>query len=342
MRHIIGKVAEGRNLTTEEAEEAGTLLMEGRASEAEMASFLTAMRMKGETAVEIAAMARVMREKCRRVSAPENTMDLCGTGGARVKTYNVSTVSSVVVASAGVPVAKHGNRSFTSRSGSADLLQALGVNISIEPDAASGMLLKNGITFLFAPLYHPATRNVSPVRKALAFRTVFNILGPITNPAMVGRQLVGVFSADYMDKIAEALLLLGARRAMVAHGNIGMDELSPSGRTEVAEIRNGGIERYSIDGLDYSRFDTAEWSPPPAAGPDDSASFARRVLSGESGAGERSIVLLNAGAALYVAGAASSIESGMEKALDSIESGKAEKKMSEFIRCSAEGSEAGG
>ena len=321
----------------EEAEEAGTLLMEGRASEAEMASFLTAMRMKGETAEEIAAMARVMREKCRHVSAPENTMDLCGTGGARVKTYNVSTVSSVIVASAGIPVAKHGNRSFTSRSGSADLLQALGVNISIEPDAAAEMLLRHGITFLFAPLYHPATRNVSQVRKALAFRTVFNILGPITNPAMVSRQLVGVFSDAYMDKMAEALLLLGAGRAMVAHGTLGMDEISPSGRTEVAEVRNGGIERYSIDGSDYSSFGTGEWSPPHAAGPDESASFANRVLSGESGAGERSIVLLNAGAALYIAGVASTIERGMEKALESIDSGKAKRKMSEFIRCSAAG-----
>ncbi len=337
MKKIIGKLAEGKDLTDEEAEEAAVLIMDGRASDAELASFLTAMRMKGETAGEIAAIARVMRQKCTRVSAPEGTIDLCGTGGARVKTYNVSTVSSVVVASSGVPVAKHGNRSFTSRSGSADLLQALGVNISIDPDTASLMLNKGGITFLFAPLYHPAVKNVSPVRKSLAFRTVFNILGPITNPAMVSRQLVGVFSSSYMDRIADALSLLGAKRAIVAHGVLGMDEISPAGNTEIAEVRNGAVEKYSIAAEEFSSFGTRQWAPPPAAGPEESAAFANRVLRGVSGEGERSIVLLNAGAALYVAGAASSVEKGVEKALDSIESGRAMEKMQEFIRLSTLG-----
>lgn len=337
MKNIIAKVAEHRDLTEEEAEQAALDIMEGRAGEAEMASFLTAMRMKGETPEEIAAIARVMRQKCRRVSSPEGAMDLCGTGGAKVKTYNISTVSSIVVASAGVPVAKHGNRSFTSKSGSADLLESLGVNISIEPEKASRMLCEGGITFLFAPLYHPATRNVSPVRKALAFRTVFNILGPITNPANVRRQLVGVFSADYMEKVAQALSILGTARAMVVHGKIGIDELSPSGETEVAEVKNGSTDRYTISASDFSGFGLEGWSAPGAANPDESARFANRVLSGESGIGERSIVLLNAGAALYVAGRAGSVEDGMGMALDSIEKGRALEKMKEFALLSSGG-----
>lgn len=341
MKNIIAKVAERRDLTAEEAEQAALDIMEGRAGEAEMASFLTAMRMKGETPEEIAAIARVMRQKCRRVSSPEDAMDLCGTGGAKVKTYNVSTVSSIVVASTGVPVAKHGNRSFTSRSGSADLLESLGVNISIEPEMASRMLHEGGITFLFAPLYHPATRNVSPVRKALPFRTVFNILGPITNPANVHRQLVGVFSEDYVDKVAQALSILGTEKAMVVHGRIGIDELSPSGETEVTEVKNGVTESYTITASEFSGFGLEEWSVPQTASPGESALFANRVLAGKSGFGERSIVLLNAGAALYVAGRVRSVEDGMGKALESIEKGRALEKMNEFVLLSSGGRDNG-
>ena len=330
------------DLTEDEAREAAISIMEGKASEAEMASFLTGMRMKGETAEELAAIAGVMRERCKRVRAPDGTMDLCGTGGARVKTYNVSTVSSFVVASSGVPVAKHGNRSVTSRSGSADLLEALGINISIEPDRASAMLREAGITFLFAPLYHPAMKNVSPVRKALPFRTVFNILGPLTNPALVSSQLIGVFSESYVGTIAGALSMLGIRRAMVAHGMIGLDEISPEGKTDIAEVKNGSIERYTLDASEFSGFGTGKWSAPHAHGPEESALYSRRVLGNGSDEGERSIVLLNAGAALYVAGKASTLEKGMEEAADAIQSGRAMEKLDEFRRLSTPGGHGNG
>lgn len=342
MKQILGQLADGRDLSAEQAREAATLIMDGRATESEMAAFLTAMRMKGETADEMAAIAGVMRERCRRVSAPQGTMDLCGTGGARVKTYNISTVSSIAVAAAGVPVAKHGNRSVTSRSGSADMLEALGLNISIDPDHAASMLSSTGITFLYAPLYHPAMKSVGPVRRALAFRTIFNLLGPLTNPALVSSQLIGVFSADYLDRVAQALCILGVERAMAVHGEPGLDEISPSGRTEVAEVRHGGVERYSIDGKDFTDYGTAGWKVPSAAGPSEGASFARRLLSGRAEEGERSIVLLNAGAALYLAGRAQDISGGAGKVLDVIEKGSAMGKLNEFIQSSPAGSDVNG
>lgn len=334
MKQIIGKLADGRDLSQEQAREAATSIMDGSASETEMAAFLTAMRMKGETAEEMAAIAGVMRERCRHVSAPRGTMDLCGTGGALVKTYNVSTISSIVVAAAGVPVAKHGNRSITSRSGSADMLEALGLNISIQPEHAASMLNACGITFLYAPLYHPAMKSVGPVRRALAFRTVFNLLGPLTNPALVSSQLIGVFSPDYLDRVAQALCLLGVERALVVHGGPGLDEISPSGKTEIAEVRSGGVERYSIDGKDFSGYGTGGWKAPEAAAPSEGASFARRLFSGSVEEGERSIVLLNAGAALYVAGRARDIEGGAGRAMDVLEKGRAMDKLDEFIQAS--------
>ncbi len=334
MREILKKLLSGTDLTAEEAAGAASELMDGTTGEAETASFLTALRLKGETAEEIASIATVMRERCIAVPSPEGTMDVCGTGGAGVKTFNVSTVSAIVVAAAGVPVAKHGNRSFTSRSGSADLLESLGVNLSIPPERASAMLGTTGITFLFAPLYHPAMKNVAGVRRTLGFRTVFNILGPISNPAGVRRQLIGVFSEECVERVAGALLRLGTERAVVVHGSIGMDEISPAGRTVVEEVKNGTSERYTIDGSDFSRFGTGEWTERKVEHPAESASYAMRVLGNSAAAGERSIVLLNAGAALYAAGKCGSIEQGMEKALDAIETGKAKSKLRDFASMS--------
>ena len=334
MKEILKKLASGYNLTGQEAAGAASELMDGKCSEAETASFLTALRMKGETAEEIASIASAMRERCTHVRSPPGTMDLCGTGGARVKTFNVSTVSSIVVAAAGVPVAKHGNRSFTSRSGSADLLESLGVNISIEPEKASAMLNGTGITFLFAPLYHPAMKNVIGVRKALGFRTIFNILGPISNPAGIRRQLIGVFSDEHVGRVAGALMKLGTERAIVLHGSIGMDEISPSGRTVVEEVRNGSSERYEIDGSDFADYGTGEWKEQLVSDPADSAAHALRILENGATEGERSIVLLNAGAALYVSGRCSTMEKGVEHALDTIESGRALAKLREFALAS--------
>ncbi len=334
MKEILKKLASGTNLSSREASEAAYELMDGKCSEAETASFLTALRMKGETAEEIASMASVMREKCRAVASPPGTMDVCGTGGASVKTFNVSTVSSIVVAAAGVPVAKHGNRSFTSRSGSADLLEHLGVNLSIEPEQASEMLNSAGITFLFAPLYHPAMKHVAGVRRALGFRTIFNLLGPISNPADVRHQLIGVFSEAYVERVASALTLLGTERAIVVHASAGMDEISPAGRTLVEEVKNGGTERYEIDGSDFAGYGTREWKEQQVSGPGESASYALRVLGNSATEGERSIVLLNAGAALYIAGKCGTIEQGMDRALDAIESGKAMSKLDDFVSMS--------
>ncbi|MCL4346660.1 MAG: anthranilate phosphoribosyltransferase [Candidatus Thermoplasmatota archaeon] len=337
MIELLKKLVDRRDLNEAEAEEAARYIMDGKASEAEMAAFLTALRLKGETAEEIASIASVMRDRSRSVSAPHDTVDMCGTGGARIKTFNVSTVSSIVVASAGVPVAKHGNRSFTSRSGSADVLEKLGVNIQIEPGLAGQMLLSEKITFLFAPSYHPATRNVAPVRKALGFRTVFNLLGPLTNPARVRRQLIGVFSEEYIERVAEALLMLGTDRALVVYGRAGMDEISPAGLTEVCEVRNGGIERYQLDSSEFREYGTEKWSPQPVSDAEDSASHALSVLNNTATPGERSIVLINAGACLYVSGRVPSIVKGVEMALDEIESGRAAEKLSGFIHASRGG-----
>ncbi len=330
MKELLKKITSGHDLTQSEAAEAASELMDGRAGDAEMAAFLTALRMKGETAQEMASIASAMRERCRKVPSPDGTIDVCGTGGASVKTFNVSTVSAIVVAAAGVPVAKHGNRSFTSRSGSADLLERLGVNLSIEPEKATEMLNRNGITFLFAPLYHPAMKNVAAVRRALGFRTVFNILGPISNPAGVKKQMIGVFSADYAERVAGALMLLGTERALVVNASIGMDEISPVGRTAVQEIKHGSAERYEIDGSDFARYGTREWSEQRVSDPAESASYALRVLGNRATRGEMSIVLINAGASLYLAGKCVSIEQGAEKALDVIENGGAMSKLRDF------------
>jgi len=333
MKEVIRGLVEGRELTEEEMVSVATAMMDGNASEAEMASFLTALAIRGISAEQIAAFSAVMKERALHVSAPEGAIDMCGTGGARIKSYNISTISSIVVASCGVPVAKHGNRSYTSRSGSADLLESLGVRIEIPPLQAEEMLRRCNITFLFAPLYHPAMKHVSGVRKQLGFRTVFNVLGPLSNPAGVRRQLLGVYSHELARKVGSALSVLGSTRALVVHGS-GMDEITPAGLTHAVELRNGNLEEYTIDGREYRDYGTSEWKPPPSPTPADSASFAKRLFEGRAEIGEQSIVLLNAGAALYVAGRCPTIEAGMEMALSAIEKGRAAETLSVFVKMS--------
>lgn len=329
MKEALALLLQKQHLDREMAERVAVEMMEGKASDAEMAALLTAMALNGETAVEIASFASVMRARARRVRAPDGAMDVCGTGGASVKNFNVSTAVAMVIAAAGVPVAKHGNRSFTGRSGSADVLEALGAGISIGPEEASRMLEEIGLTFLFAPEYHPATRNVAAVRKQLGFRTVFNMLGPLTNPAHVRRQIVGVPSTHHLELVANALSLLGTERALVVHGAVGMDEMAPVGETAVVEIRGNSLERYSIDARDL--VGTVHWKPSHVSSAAESASIIRAVLESRGEEGDRACVVLNAAAALYVGGKAGSMDKGVDIALRVLEEGKAGEKMHQFI-----------
>ncbi|NOX44818.1 MAG: anthranilate phosphoribosyltransferase [Caldiserica bacterium] len=324
IRRAIGLLAEGRDIGPELAEAAVGEIMEGRCTPAQIAGFLVGLRAKGETPEEIAAMARAMRAHAVRISPKVDRppVDLCGTGGAPLKTYNVSTVASFVVAGAGIPVAKHGNRSHTSKCGSADLMEALGVNLGAPPGAVEAAIETVGIGFLFAPVFHPAMRHAAGPRRELGIRTAFNLLGPLTNPAGVKRQLLGVGAPELVEVYPEVLRLLGAERALVVHGIGGVDEISLLGETLVGELRDGEVTHYRIrpEAFGLGRATPEEVGPldPPAA-----AAAARAILRGEERGARGDMVLLNAAAAIYVAGGAPSIEAGLELAAESIECGAA-------------------
>jgi anthranilate phosphoribosyltransferase len=282
------------------------------------------LRAKGETADEVAGAARALRGAMVRLEIDDagDLVDTCGTGGGRVGTLNISTAAAFVVAGAGVPVAKHGNRSYTSRSGSADVLEALGVDIALPPERAAGVLREAGIVFLFAPAYHPAMRHVGPVRKELGVATIMNLLGPLANPASVRRQVIGVASDDRAPLVAAALARLGAAHALVVHAAVGMDEVSPSGRTNVWEIRDGGVSQWEVDpatlGLECHDLDDLA-----GGAPDDNARRVEQVLEGRGASVERCAVLLNAAAALYVSGRGWTLADAASQARASLESGAA-------------------
>lgn len=313
---LIARVASGVRLSADEAETVFDAIMAGLASPVQMATLLVALRVRGETPAEIAGGVRALRRAMIPVAAggDDPVLDTCGTGGGRVTTFNISTAAALVAAGGGVRIAKHGNRSFTSRSGSADVLEALGVAIDLSPDAMATVLDEAGIVFMFAPLLHPAMRHVGPVRRELGVPTIMNLLGPLTNPARARRQVVGVADPALLELVAGALLELGHERALVVHGDPGMDELSPVGPTDVVELRDGGLTR--------SRFDPADhfpWTAVDAAGlaggePADNARVIEDVLLGRRGGAARAAVSLNAGAAIYVAGRADSIEDGVAEA----------------------------
>ena len=299
---LLAKVADGAALSEEEAGEAFAFLMSGEAEEVEIAGFLMALRTRGESVAEIAAAARVMRERSLKVQAPAGTIDTCGTGGSGRDTRNISTAAALVVAACGVPVAKHGNRAASSRCGSADVLRALGVRPDIAAEQVERCLREAGIGFLFAPAHHPAMKHVAPVRRKLAARSIFNLLGPLCNPAGARRQLLGVFSAAWLPRMAEALGSLGGERAWVVHGADGLDELSLSGVNDIAEIRNGALREFRLApeelglrrcGIEALRGGDAE----------ENARALRALLAGERGP-YRDVTLLNAAAALTVAGEA--------------------------------------
>jgi anthranilate phosphoribosyltransferase len=319
-KSLLARVAQGRRLGESEAERAFDIIMSGDATPAQMGAFLMALRVRGETVDEIAGAARIMRAKAITVDAPLGAIDTCGTGGDSSGSFNVSTASALVVAGCGVPVAKHGNRALSSQSGSADVLTALGVNIDAELAIVRQCLWEIGIGFLMAPRHHSATRHVAPTRVELGTRTIFNLLGPLSNPAMARRQLVGVFARDWVRPVAEVLQRLGAERAWVVHGD-GLDELTTAGTSHVAALADGKIETFDLAvedvGLPRARLQDLR-----GGDPGYNARLMRGLLAGAGGA-LRDIVLLNAGAALLVAGRVEDLADGIERAARSLDSGAA-------------------
>jgi anthranilate phosphoribosyltransferase len=316
----IDRLANGEHLSADDAARVLVEVMEGNASEAQSAAFLIALRAKGETVHEVAGLARTMRGLAVRVQAGEDLLDTAGTGGGR-PTFNVSTTAAFVAAGAGCRVAKHGNRSATSQCGSADVLEALGGRIDLEPGAVAECIDAVGFGFMFAPLHHQAMRHVVPVRKELGVRTIFNFLGPLTNPAGARHQVIGVSDPGKLELMAAALGELGTDRALVVSSEDGLDEFSVSGATRVVELREGRLETYAVTP------EQAGLEPVPdgavgAGTPEENAGVLRGVLSGEPGT-ERSLAVLNAGAAIYVAGRATSLEEGARRAEESIDSGAA-------------------
>ena len=327
-------LASCRDLSSDEAAAVLREVMEGRSSEAETAAFLVGLRTKGETVDELVGLARTMRDLATKVEVDRpDLLDTAGTGGGH-PTFNVSTTAAFVAAGAGCTVAKHGNRSATGRSGSADVLEALGARIDLEPAAVAECIESVGFGFMFAPAHHAAMRHVVPVRKALGVRTIFNFLGPLTNPAGATRQLIGVSDPDYMDTIATALAELGADRALVVSSEDGLDEIGASGPTRAVELREGRVEARRITPEELG----VEAAPAGAIGagePHESAALARKVLDGAPGA-DRSIVVLTAGAAIYVAGGADSLEAGARAAEGAIDSGAARAALERFVERSRE------
>lgn len=328
IREAIGKVMSGEALRMDEASAVMEEVMAGEATPSQISAFVVALRMKGETAEEVAGLARVMRQKAVRVEISDDVIDTCGTGGDGLCTFNISTVSAFVVSGAGARVAKHGNRAYSSSCGSADVLEALGVAIDLHPQEVARCVNQLGIGFMFAPAYHPAMKTAAGPRKEIGVRTVFNVLGPLTNPARATTQLLGVATDDLVPLMGEVLRLLGSRRALVVHGEDGMDEVSLSGRTRVCEVTNGYNRLYEITpeecGLRRQPIEVLK-----GGNADENAGIANSVLRGEAGP-RRDVVLLNAGAALYVSGKASKIEEGVRLAGASIDSGAALAKMEQL------------
>jgi anthranilate phosphoribosyltransferase len=329
LTNAIDRVARGQDLAADEASAVLREVMEGRASEPQTAALLISLRTKGETVGEIAGLARTMRDLSAKVEVGEdNLVDTAGTGGGR-PTFNVSTTAAFIAAGAGCHVAKHGNRSATSQCGSADVIEALGARIDLDPAAVAQCIRELGFGFMFAPRHHAAMKHVVPVRKELGVRTIFNFLGPLTNPAGATRQVIGVSDPGYLETMAAALAELGARRALVVSSEDGLDEFSVSGATRVVELTEGRLDEYDItpEQLGVARH------PDGAVGagtPDQNAAVVRRVLDGAEGP-ERGLAVMNAAAAIYVAGGADSLDEGARKAEESIDSGATRDVVERFV-----------
>jgi anthranilate phosphoribosyltransferase len=332
---LLEKLARREDLTLDEASAAMGEIMDGRVSEPAMAGLLMGLAMKGERPAEIVGLARAMRDRAVALSKPyQDAVDVCGTGGDRAGTFNISSVASLVLAACGARVAKHGNRSVSSRCGSADVFEALGVVATAPPPLVERMLDEVGMAFLFAPIFHPSMRHAAPVRRALGLRTAFNLLGPLTNPARPRRQVVGVPRPELTELIARSLLLLGSDRAWVVHGADGLDEISTVGYTKVSECRDGMVSTFYVHPADYG---LPRASAESITGGDAvaNAAIAREVLAGAPGA-PRDVVLLNAGAALLVAGVARTVAEGIAIGAEAIDTGRAAGVLRRMIALSQE------
>jgi anthranilate phosphoribosyltransferase len=337
IRESIQMLIDGANLPFEQAQSIMREVMSGEATNAQIAAFLTALRMKGETVEELIAFAEVMREHCRRIHPhmQGRLVDTCGTGGDKIKTFNISTAAAFVVAGAGVAIAKHGNRSVTSKSGSADVLERLGLNLKIEPEAVQAAIEQVGVGFMFAPAFHPAMKYAVQPRREIGIRTVFNVLGPLTNPASANAQLLGVYDRQLVTPLAYALSKLGCEEAIVVHGLDGLDEISTIGNTAIAWLKQGEVATLEITPEDFS-VKTARISDIKGTPPDESAEILFQILSGcyPLNHPKTEIVLVNSAAGIIVGGKAEDFNHGMELARKSIESGAAYKKLKVLIKAS--------
>jgi anthranilate phosphoribosyltransferase len=330
LKGLIGKVATGASLSRGEAEQAFDIMMSGDATPAQMGGFLMSLRVRGETVEEITGAATVMRSKMTTIKGPAGAIDICGTGGDGTGSYNISTASQFVVAACGVPVAKHGNRAASSKSGASDVLEALGVNIEADFALVERALAEAGTCFLMAQRHHSAMRHVGPARVELGTRTIFNLLGPLSNPAKVKRQLIGVFAPQWIEPLAAVLRDLGHERAWVVHGAGGMDEVSTLGPTQVAELKDGKISTFEVTPADAG-LPTAKLKDITGGDRDHNAAALRGVLEGKPSA-YRDIVVLGSAAALIVAGKADSLEQGATLASEAIDSGRAREVLNRLVR----------
>lgn len=329
LKALIGKVADGRSLSEDEAREGFDIMMAGNATPSQMGAFLMALRVRGETVAEITGAARAMRARATPIRAPENAVETVGTGGDNVGTYNISTASALVVAACGVPVAKHGNRAFSSKSGSADVLAALGVNLDCDLRLIERAIAEANVGFMMAPRHHSATRHVAGTRVELGTRTIFNLLGPLSNPAGVKRQLVGVFDRKWLEPLARTFGNLGSVHTWLVHGTDGLDEITTTGATHVCEFKGGQVRSFEVTpedaGIRRAKLDELRGGTP-----QENAAALRAVLAGAPGP-FRDIVRLNAGAALIIAGRATSLRSGADMAADALDSGRAKTALDRLV-----------
>ena len=330
--NILSKVSSKGGLSNEESYFSFNYILEGKASEKQIEKFLLSLRERGEKIDEITAATRVMREKSFKVSAPDSAIDTCGTGGSGSGKYNISTAASLVAAGAGAVIAKHGNRALSSKSGSSQVLEELGVKLNIEPKKITECIEKSNIGFMFAPNHHPAMKYVGPVRQRLKVRTIFNILGPLSNPANVKKQLIGVFDKKWLEPMVKTLKSLGSHRALLVNGSDGFDELTTTGVSHVAELNEGNIKTYEINpeklGLKLSKFDDLI-----GGDPKQNAKKIINLLEGEKGP-YRDIVLLNSAAALYVDGKVKNLKDGISMSENSIDNGNAKIALDNLVRTS--------
>jgi len=332
LKALISKVATGAVLTRDEAASAFDVMMSGAATPSQMGGLLMGLRVRGETVDEITGAVTTMRAKMLKVEAPPDAIDVVGTGGDASGSYNISTCAAFIVAGAGVPVAKHGNRALSSRSGAADVLAALGVRIDIAPDVISQCIKEAGIGFMFAPAHHPAMKHVGPTRVELATRTIFNLLGPLSNPAGVKRQMIGVFSRQWVEPLAQVLRNLGCERAYVVHGSDGLDEITTSGPTHVAALEGSQVKTFEVAPEDVG---LAKAKPEALRGGDAEANAAALLAVLKGGKGPfRDVAVFNAAAALVVAGRADNLKNGVAIAKKSLDSGEAEGRLDRLIHVS--------